>query len=268
MKSIVSSALVCLGTASAALLLAAATAATAAPPPQEGQFGTIKGRLVWGGSEAPKPEVLIKQGDKEVKDANVCAATTLYRQDLVVDPQTKGVANGFAYIARPKGSNPKAVSNLLAEKPKVEIDQKNCEYIPHSIAAHKDQTFVFKSSDPIGHNIHYTGFSNSKNFALVPNGQAEEKLVAEPRPIPLKCDIHPWMSGTIMVFDHTFFDVTDKDGSFEIKGVPAGKQNLIVWQEKVGYVTPGASRGMEVDVKPGQVTDVGTIVLDPAKVKK
>ena len=48
-----------------------------------------------------------------------------------------------------------------------------------------------------------------------------------------------------MVFDHPFFAVTEADGSFEIKGVPAGDPDLIVWQEKVGFVTPGRREGLE-----------------------
>ncbi len=70
-----------------------------------------------------------------------------------------------------------------------------------------------------------------------------------------------------MVFDHPFFAVTKEDGTFEITGVPAGTQNLIVWQERVGYVTPGKNNGKPVEVKAGKVTDVGDIVLDPSTVK-
>ena len=69
------------------------------------------------------------------------------------------------------------------------------------------------------------------------------KLVAERRPIAVACDIHSWMKAWIMVFDHPFFAVTGPDGSFEIKGVPAGEQHLVVWQEKVGYVNRKRPRG-------------------------
>src|SRR5262249_41922444 len=100
-----------------------------------------------------------------------------------------------------------------------------------------------------------------------PNGELKKKLVAEKRPIPLACDIHPWMKGHIMVFDHPFFAVTGPDGSFEIRGVPAGEQNLVVWQSNVGFVTPGLLKGMPVKVEAGKVRDVGAIKLDPAKVK-
>jgi hypothetical protein len=243
--------------------------AAAAPPAQQGQYGTIKGRLVWGGAAVPELPPLVKKGDQSVKDAPVCAASEVPDRRLAIDPETKGVRNAFAFIVRPKGKNEEAQKALVAGEPQVEIDQKGCEFIPRSTAVFKDQAIVFKSSDPIGHNVRYTGFTNpAKNVALPPNGAMTAKLVPEARPLPLNCDIHPWMKGWIMVFDHPFFAVTKEDGSFEITGVPVGEQNLVVWQEETGYVTPNAARGMPVTVKAGEVADVGEITLDPAKVKK
>ncbi len=125
-----------------------------------------------------------------------------------------------------------------------------------------------KSSDPVGHNVRMTGFTNPGiNQVVAPNGTLTVKLVAERLPLRVGCDIHPWMHGHVMVFDHPFFAVTGADGSFELKGVPAGDYQLVVWQEKVGYVTPGAGRGMPVHVAAGQASEVGEIKIDPAKVK-
>ena len=70
-----------------------------------------------------------------------------------------------------------------------------------------------------------------------------------------------------MIFDHPFFAVTGPDGSFELRGVPPGSQNVVVWQEKVGYVTPGMARGMPVNVAAGEVVNLREIKIDPAKVK-
>jgi hypothetical protein len=123
-----------------------------------------------------------------------------------------------------------------------------------------------KSSDAIGHNVRLTGFANNGlNQNVAPNGLLEVKLLPERLPMLVKCDIHPWMHGHVMIFDHPFFAVTGPDGSFEIKGVPAGSQNVVVWQERVGYVTPGAGRGMPVTVVTGQVTDVGDVKFDKLK---
>jgi hypothetical protein len=255
----------------AALLAAApipATGLLAGEPPVQGEFGTIKGRLVWGGDNPPPPVNAVEKGHAP-QNADVCAKDkAIPARDLVVDPKSKGIAYGFAYIVRPNGSNPEAVQGLLSKAPKVELDQKNCAFEPYVLPMHQDQVLVIKSTDPTNHNVRYTAFNNGGfNQIIGPGAKMEVKLKAERFPIKLACDIHPWMKGYIMVFDHPFFATTASDGSFEIKGVPAGDQNLIVWQETVGYVTSGKSRGMPVKVRAGEVTDVGEVKIDPEKAR-
>jgi hypothetical protein len=184
---------------------------------------------------------------------------------MAVDPATKGIEFGVAYIVTPKGKNPEAESKLIA-KSKVEIDQKGCEFVPHVSAMHKNQSLVFKSSDPVAHNVHYTAFTNGDlNQMLAANGSYTQKFAsAERRACRLVCDIHTWMIAYFFVFDHPFFAVTKADGSFEIQGVPAGTQNVVVWHE-TGYVTPGLAKGVAVEVKAGETTDMGEIRLMPKK---
>jgi hypothetical protein len=235
----------------------------------QAQYGTVKGRLVWGGDDVPPVRVLEAKG-KAQKDPNVCAKNqSILSRELVVDPKTKGVSYAFAYILRPKGTNPEAIKDLLAKQPKLELDQSNCEFLPYVLPMYQEQTLIVKASDPgINHNVRLNAFTNpGLNQNLAPGGQLPLKLVAERLPIKLNCDIHPWMKSYVMVFDHPFFTTTGTDGSFEITGVPAGTQNLVIWQETVGYASRGAGRGMPVMVTPGEVTDVGEIKLDPAKVK-
>jgi len=248
---------------SAALVVCGAVEAKA-----QGNFGTIKGRLVWGGTDVPPAKNLAETG-QATKDPQVCAKDApITARDLSIDPSTKGVRFAFAYLVKPQGANPDAVQAIVAKTPQVVIDQKNCEFLPYVTAMIQNQPLVLKSSDSVNHNVRFSAFTNAPfNQILPPNGQVELKLVAERRPIPLACDIHPWMKGYIMVFDHPFFAITSEDGSFEITGVPAGVQKLVVWQEKVGYVTEGLAAGQAVQVEPGKATDVGAIKLDPAKVK-
>jgi hypothetical protein len=235
----------------------------------QGQFGTIKGRLVWGGDVAAIPPVRVLAAVGQAsKDPNVCARNQpILSRELVVDPKTKGVSFAFAYLTRPKGANPEAVKQLLAKHPRVVMDQQNCEFQPYLLPMHQDQTLVVKSSDPINHNVRITGFNNpGVNQNLAPQGQLQLKLVPERIPMKVVCDIHPWMQAWILVFDHPFYAVTEKDGSFEIRGVPAGTENLVLWHES-GFVLPERGRGRPVTIKAGAVTDLGEIQLDPAKFK-
>jgi plastocyanin len=252
------------GISTLAVLVAAACASTVtAAPPAQAQFGTIKGRLVWGGDDVPQPKML-----EVTKDADFCGKMPIVSKELVVDPKTKGVGNAFAYLPTPVGKNPEAEKALLAKAAQVEIDQKKCEYIPYSTALHQDQSLAFKSSDDVNHNVHYVAFTNSPfNQTLPPKGEMKVKLVAEKRPLPLTCDYHPWMKGTIMVFDHPFFTVTKDDGSFEIQGVPAGEQQLIVRLANGVFVTPAGTHTVTVKVEPGETSEV-ELKIDPAIIRK
>jgi hypothetical protein len=247
-----------------AVVLAAACASTVtAAPPFQGQFGSIKGRLVWGGDELPKPMLL-----EVTKDTEFCGMGPMVSKELVVDPTTKGVGNAFAYLLSPVGTNPEAQKALLAGAAEVAIDQRKCEYVPYSTAMHQDQKLVFKSSDNVNHNVHYAAFTNSPfNQVLPPKGEMKVKLVAEKRPIPLTCDLHPWMKGSIMVFDHPFFAVTKEDGSFEIQGVPPGEQKLILRLANGVFVTPDGAHTVTVKVEAGKASEV-ELKIDPKIIRK
>ena len=76
-----------------------------------------------------------------------------------------------------------------------------------------------------------------------------------PRPVVIECNIHPWMKGWVRVFDHPYFAVTDADGKFEIKNAPAGKYNIVMWQEGQGWVN-GGKTGQTIEIMAGKTVEV------------
>jgi hypothetical protein len=63
-------------------------------------------------------------------------------------------------------------------------------------------------------------------------GASHRVTFAEPEFVRVKCDVHPWMTAYIAVFDHPFFAVTGEDGRFQIDHLPAGTYTLIARHER------------------------------------
>jgi hypothetical protein len=71
----------------------------------------------------------------------------------------------------------------------------------------------------------------------LPNqGQRIRKPLKKSGIVRVECDAHGWMLGWIYVAENPYYAVTDKDGSFTIKDVPAGTYTLVTWQEYAGEV--------------------------------
>jgi Polysaccharide lyase family 4, domain II len=120
----------------------------------------------------------------------------------------------------------------------VTLDQEGCQYRPHVIALMQNQPLKIVNSDPTLHNIHPMPAKNPEfNMGQPTKGMETTKTFAFDEIIPVKCDVHRWMNSHICVMKNPFFSVSGDDGSFEIKGLPAGTYTIEAWQEKLGTQT-------------------------------
>jgi plastocyanin len=182
---------------------------------------------------------------------------------LVVDAATKGVKNVLVYLPRPSAVNEDAKKSATAKA--VEFDQKHCVFEPHVMGLMAGVPVTLKSSDPIPHNVNVKLKKSSFNQTIAAGQTVFTPQDAERTPGQVVCDIHPWMSAWWMVLDHPYSAVTDAQGYYEIKNVPAGTQKVVVWQEAVksgGFVTPAS--GEDVVIKAGDAT-VKDFTIDPGK---
>jgi plastocyanin len=126
------------------------------------------------------------------------------------------------------------------------LDQKGCVYTPHAVAVQVGQTLKIRSSDATLHNVHFQPQRNeARNFAMTTAGAEQEVTFKNSEIIRVRCDVHPWMSATIGVFDNPFFAVTDEDGQFELTGLPEGTYTLSTWHERLGELTQEVTIGNE-----------------------
>jgi plastocyanin len=174
-----------------------------------------------------------------------CARTPMKDEEVVVGPGgglgnvvvrvTEGVSGHYEPPAAPAS-----------------LDQSACMYRPRVQAIVAGQMISIKNGDQTLHNVHgYRGPSTLFNQAEIPGlPPIARKIGAAGDILKFKCDVHPWMTGYVVVNANPFFAVTGPDGHFKITGVPAGKYTLSAWQERYGaktaQVTVAADKPTEV----------------------
>jgi len=221
-----------------------AKASQAAPPsvptpeparssPGEG-VGTITGKVVFTGTYAAGKTVISK-------DREVCG-------DAKLDP---------SMVIGKRGELKNAVIQIgdlkqgKSPAKEIELDQLNCEYVPRVVVVPIGATVKIKNSDGILHNVHSVSEKNTPFNRAQPKFMKEIKeTFSKPEIVQLRCDVHGWMSGWIVVTEKPFFDVTQADGTFKFASVPVGKYSLEVWHELLGKTN------QQVEVKAGEVTNV------------
>src|SRR5579863_5244281 len=129
----------------------------------------------------------------------------------------------------------------------VVIDQKKMEFIPHVVVILQGTTVDFTNSDPVGHNVYWPSISGNKklthNLGTWPKGEKKSFQFNDPGVASLLCNVHPEMSGTLVIVATPYFAVTDSDGTFEIKNVPPGTYTLKTWSEDGKVTTQSVTVG-------------------------
>lgn len=179
-------------------------------------WASIKGRFVYEGT-APAPAAIAI-----TKDAEFCGKHPLNNESLLVGSD-HGIANVVVYARDRKIEvHPDYASSA---KDKVVLDNRDCHFVPHVLAVRVGQTLNVRNSDQVSHNTKAAFVINSTVNNTIPVGDQPLEVPitqAEQAPVEVSCTIHPWMKGYLVVQPHPYVAISDKDGTFELKNVPAG----------------------------------------------
>jgi hypothetical protein len=122
-----------------------------------------------------------------------------------------------------------------------EVTQKGCQYLPHVLGLGVNEHFKVVNADQTSHNIHPMpapgGQNHEWNKSQPPGAQPiDTSWPAQEVAIHVKCNIHPWMSGYMVVVKGPY-GVSDDKGSYKIENLPPGNYTLTAWQETYGTQT-------------------------------
>jgi hypothetical protein len=203
--------------------------------------GTITGVAVWKGEVPELPPIEVET------DTSVCGKE-VPSQALRVNSKNNGVPYVLVYLER--------VEKGKAPADKYWLNMEACQFKEHIFPFVRSQVMAMVNHDPFFHNLH---FFNAKNVSLLnvpmsdPDQKIEHKFLRTPLRnekgvMRLQCDVHNNMNAYWAAFDHPYFAVTDADGKFEIRGIPAGKYTLVAWHE--GYKVIREEMGRPIYDRP------------------
>lgn len=200
--------------------------------------GTLAGTVRHVGDPPPPRRVTV------TKDVQVCGAEkTLPAVRL---GPSGGLADVAVVVEASRGKAP-----VVPREPVV-FDQRGCEYRPFVLAFPAGSVVRVLNPDGVLHNVHVVGRANGETNRAMPRfqRQVDWRVEAPEWPIPVKCDVHPWMEAYWLSMRHPYYAVTDGDGRFSIGDLPAGDYTVDLWHPNLGR------RKERVTIAAGRTTSV------------
>lgn len=225
------------------------------PSVQAQEWGNLKGQFVYDGTVPEK---------KAIQAPGVNLKEPIYDETLAVDAKSKGVANIVIYV---RTKDVKVHPDYAkTDKDSVQYDNNNFRFQPRVLTLRLSQTLELTNSDAVSHNSNFQPILDEGiNPLITAGGKVQYKANREQTiPMPVGCNIHPWMKGYILSRKTPYAAVTNAEGKFEIKNLPAGDLDFQLWHEIQGFLVadPKWEKGkFTMKIKPGE----NTLPADPMK---
>ena len=115
------------------------------------------------------------------------------------------------------------------------MGQQKLAFNPHILVVQQGTTVEFLNNDSVQHNVFWPSISGNKkeghNLGTWPKGDKRSFTFDRPGVVALLCNVHPEMSGYIIVSPTPYFSESDAQGNYKIDNIPDGKYNVVAWHE-------------------------------------
>lgn len=216
--------------ASVALLVAALGAACATTD----SAATVSGAVKLDGDAPALKEFIL--------DATMQRATgeRIYREESWLVGADRGLANCVVTLkAKVAGTETKPLARMT-------VDKVGVRYVPHVLVVTPGTEVVLRNKESPCHGFHAAGLKNDWNY-MVQEGTEQKVTMRGPDRCMITCPVRPYVLGYIVVVDTPYFAVTNAEGNFVIRDVPAGEYQVTVWHEVAGKLTKDAGP-MEINL--------------------
>jgi hypothetical protein len=185
-------------------------------------------------------------------DLEVCGAAFV---DSTMRRSGDRLANVVVWLVDARSGKPLPLGRRF------EVAHTRCRLTPRVQAVRVGGTLNIRSADRTVHHARFIRGIDGSTIRVVTEHDAgqvvpDESVLMSPGRIEVRCDAHPWTRGWILAFDHPYYAVTDRRGSFAMDSVPPGRYRLMAWHERFGtieesvVVTAGQASAVELVMRP------------------
>ena len=138
------------------------------------------------------------------------------------------------------------------------IQLKGRQFSPRVRAVPLGSTIEFPNDDSFSHNVFSKTPEGAFDTGVYPRGRTKGETFREAGIFPIYCNIHPRMTGYVIVLKTPYYAQAGDDGRYTMTGVPAGTYMMHLWHDRasqevtkpvtVGSAGMGAGR-VELDVR-------------------
>ena len=135
--------------------------------------------------------------------------------------------------------------SATSQKAHYRLVQRNKRFEPNLLVIPVGSVVDFPNADPWFHNVFSLYRGKRFDLGLYQAGAQRSVKFDRIGPSYLFCNIHPEMTGVVLVVDSNFFGITDKGGRYSIADVPPGRYIVHVWYENA---TPESLKNLQRSV--------------------
>ena len=158
---------------------------------------------------------------------------------------------------------PAAGAKAEAPTAHAQMNQKGLNFIPHVLAVQKGTTVDFENEDSVNHNVSSPSACCVFDLGQWGKGVSKSHVFDAEGDSVILCSLHPEMAAHVVVLNTPYFKQVElvtnnaekkQYAKYSIKGIPAGKYTLKVWNKKLAAesqeitVTDGAATTADIDI--------------------
>jgi plastocyanin len=118
------------------------------------------------------------------------------------------------------------------------LNQKGLQMLPHILVVQAGTTVDFLNSDKVAHNVFWPNVQGGggkkapgHNLGTWPQGDKRSFKFDQAGVASILCNVHPEMSGYLVITPTPYFAQTDSSGAYKIDNVPDGQYTVTAWHE-------------------------------------